>query len=794
MLKNLLKVALRNIGKDRIYSLLNILGLTLGITCGLFLFLYLLDELSYDEFHSNKDRIYRVVTHFTEQDNQFTWPSGQIPLAQELEENYTEVEHAVRFIDAGRELFENSERDVRFYEEDFYYVDSSVFEVFTFPLLAGNPGTALNEPNTAVVTQSTAKKYFGNEDPIGQSFQNGDENYKITGLIEDVPTNSHLEFDALLSRASLPDEMGGWGGWGVSTYLFLKEGSSKDAGEQALADVNKNRVVPIFKDYGVSISYFLQPLTDIHLNSDFSEGGTDGSDMSYIYIFAAVAFFILIIASINYMNLATARATRRAKEVGVRKTMGSFKRQLISQFLTESVLLTLIALLISLVLVVALLPFFNELAGKEMSYSFLLQPQLIVGFLAIVLLVGLGGGSYPAFYLARFNPAAVLKGNVARGTGNALLRKVLVVAQFSISIAMLICTWVVYDQLQYLRDTDLGFEQDQVLTVTMPDSTIRANYQTLYNRLKDQPNVLDVSSSNSRPGTGYSKNLMKVDSPEGMVDKGVDQYRADYDYVETMGMTIVTGRNFSRDYATDTAAALVNESMVARMQWDDPIGKRFAYLGDGDELGAIFTVVGVIKDFHQQSLYDPIEPLAIFFSENNYFLNIKIAQEDAPETLAAIEDTWNEVNAGKPFSFDFLDQEFQSQYKADQKRGQIFTFFSALTVLIACLGLLGLAAYTTEQRAKEIGIRKVIGASVVSIIGMIYKDFFVLIGIAILIAFPVAYYFMDGWLQTFAYQTNIQWFTFVISALLTLVVTLSAISFHTLKAAMSNPVKSLRSE
>nr|WKN38927.1 ABC transporter permease [Tunicatimonas sp. TK19036] len=794
MLKNLLKVALRNIGKDRIYSLLNILGLTLGITCSLFLFLYLLDELSYDEFHSNKDRIYRVVTHFTEQDNQFTWTVGQIPLAQELEENYTEIEHAVRFIGAGRELFENPERDVRFYEEDFYYVDSSVFEVFTFPLLAGDAGTALNAPNTAVVTQSTAKRYFGNEDPIGQSFQNGDENYKITGLIEDVPTNSHLEFDALLSRASLPDEMGGWGGWGVSTYLFLKEGSGKEAGEQALAEVNKNRVVPIFEDYGVTINYFLQSLTDIHLNSDFSEGGTDGSDMSYIYIFAAVAFFILIIASINYMNLATARATRRAKEVGVRKTMGSFKRQLISQFLTESILLTLIALMISLVLVVALLPLFNDLAGKEMSYSFLLQPQLIVGFLAIVLLVGLGGGSYPAFYLARFNPASVLKGNVTRSTGNALLRKVLVVAQFSISIAMLICTWVVYDQLQYLRDTDLGFEQDQVLTVTMPDSTIRANYQTLYNRLKDQPNVLDVSSSSSRPGTGYSKNLMKVDSPEGMVDKGVDQYRADYDYVETMGMTIVTGRNFSRDYATDTAAALVNESMVARMQWDDPIGKRFAYLGDDDEFSAVFTVVGVIKDFHQQSLYDPIEPLAIFFSENNYFLNIKISPEDAPETLAAIEDTWNEVNSGKPFSYDFLDQEFQSQYKADQKRGQIFTFFSALTVLIACLGLLGLAAYTTEQRAKEIGIRKVIGASVASIVGMIYKDFFILIGIAIFIAFPLAYFYMNIWLQTFAYQTEIQWLTFVASALLTLVVTLGAISFHTLKAAMSNPVNSLRSE
>lgn len=793
MLRNLFKVAFRNIGKDRIYSVLNILGLTLGITCSLFLFLYLLDELSYDQFHPKKDRIYRVVTHFTESDNQFTWPSGQIPLAQELEENYPDVARAVRFIGAGRELFANDERDVRFYEEDFYYADSSVFEVFNFPLIAGNPATALLAPNTAVVTQTTAEKYFGSADPIGQSFRNGDENYQITGVVEDVPSNSHLEFDALLSRASLPDELGGWGSWGVSTYLLLRENASRADGERALADVNKNRVVPIFTDYGVTINYWLQPLADIHLQSNFGDSGENG-DMSYIYIFAAVAFFILIIASINYMNLATARATRRAKEVGVRKTMGSFRSQLISQFLTESTLLTFIALFISILLALVLLPLFNQLAGKEIKVLFLLQPKIIAGFIGMALVVGIAGGSYPAFYLSSFNPALVLKGNVTRGTGNALLRKVLVVTQFAISIAMLICTWIVYDQLQYLRDKDLGFEQDQVLTITMPDSTIRANYSVLYNRLKDNPNVLEVANSSARPGSGLNKNLMNVDSPEGVVERGVDQYRADYDFVEAMGMKIVGGRNFSRDFPTDTAAALVNQAMVARMQWDDPIGKRFSFLGDDENPGATFTVVGVVQDYHQQSLYSPIEPLAIFFGDQNYFLNIKIAPQDVASTLAFVEDTWAEVNAGKPFSYDFLNQDFQSQYEADEKRGQIFTLFSLLTVVIACLGLLGLAAYTTEQRAKEIGIRKVIGASVSNIIGLIYRDFLVLIAIAMVIAFPLAYFFMDGWLQTFAYQTEIKWLTFVTSALLTVLVTMSAISFHTLRAAMSNPVDSLKSE
>jgi len=793
MLKNLLKVAFRNIGKDRIYSLLNILGLTLGITCSLFLFLYILDELSFDQFHTKKDRIYRVVTHFTETDNSFTWTAGQIPLATELEEKYTEIEHAIRFIGAGRELFENPDRDIRFYEEDFYYADSTVFEVFSFPLLRGNQATVLTQPNTAVLTESTAKKYFGNEDPIGKSFQNEGEIYQITGLMEDVPANSHLKFDALLSRASLPEEMGNWGSWGVGTYLLLSENTSAKEGEEALASVNKERVVPIFEKFDVSINYLLQPLTDIHLKSDFAEdGASEGGDISYVYIFFAVAIFILIIASINYMNLATARATRRAKEVGIRKTVGSLKRQLIAQFLTESTLLTFIALLISFALVMLLLPLFNQLAGKEISFSFIFQPQIIAGFLGLALLVGIAGGSYPAFYLSSFNPALVLKGNVTRGTGNALLRKILVVTQFAIAIAMLICTWVVYDQLQFMRDKDLGFNKEQVLTVTMPDSTIRAHYPVLYNRLKEHPDVLEVSTSSSRPGSGLPKNLMMVDSPEGKVERGVDQYRADYDYVPTMGMEIVSGRNFSRDFATDTAALLVNESMVKRMQWDDPIGQEFTFMG-GDNSPS-FKVVGVVKDYHQQSLYNPIEPLAIFFRKDNYFLNIKIAPQNVSSTLSFLEKTWAEVNAGKPFSYEFLDQDFQSQYQADEKRGQIFTLFSVFTVVIACLGLLGLAAYTTEQRAKEIGIRKVIGASVSGIVGLIYKDFLILIGIAMLIAFPLAYFFMDDWLQTFAYKTEIKWLTFLASAFLTLVVTLGAISFHTLRAAMTNPVNSLRSE
>lgn len=792
MFKNLFKTALRNINKEKIYSVINILGLTIGVTCCIFLLLYILDELSYDKFHVNKDRIYRLATHFQEPDNEFTWASVQVPLAPELEAKYTEVQHAVRFIDVGRELFENEGKDLRFYEEDFYYADSSVFDVFTFPLIEGNPKTALVAPNTMVITQSIATKYFGDESPLDKTLKNGDRLYKITGVMEDVPHNSHIDFDALLSRRSLPEDYNdNWGGWGVATYLLLPENYDYQDFYVRLEEVNTERVKPIFDQYGVKIDYFLQPIQDIHLYSKIGNEAEEGGDISYIYIFAAVAVFMLIIASINYMNLATARASKRAKEVGIRKTAGSSKSQLIWQFLTESVVITLIAVLASVFLMVLLLPLFNNLAGKEISYAFIFQPVILLGLVAIILFVGIAGGSYPAFYLAGFNPAQVLKGKVASTGGNSLLRKALVVLQFAISITMVISTWIVYDQLQFLRDKDLGFSKEHVLSIEMPEDDIRENVAALRNRLLENPGVQMVGTANTKPGNGISKNLMNVESDEGMVEKGVDLYQADYDYIPTMGMTITRGRNFSRDYATDTAAVIVNEAMVKRMGWQDPIGKIFQ---NTDPDAPQYKVVGVIEDYHQLSLYNLIEPLAIFFGENNYYLHIKIAGQDVPATLSYIENTWNEVNPNKPFSYDFMDQDFNSQYQADEKRGQIFTLFSALTILIACLGLLGLAAYTTEQRTKEIGIRKVIGANVSSIVMLIYKDFFLLVGIAILIAFPVAYYFMHNWLQSFAYQTDIKIITFITAALLTLVITMFAVGFHTIRAAIANPVNSLRSE
>ncbi len=794
MLKNLLKTALRNISKEKIYSIINILGLTIGITCSLFLLLYILDEFSYENFHQNRDQIYRVVTHIKEKDNEFTWASAQVPLAPELQQNYTEVLNAVRIFGVGRELFENVDRDVRFYEEDFSYADSSIFEIFSFPLLEGNPKTALVAPNSMVVTQAVATRYFGKEDAMGKSLKNGDELYKITGIIADVPHNSHLKFDALVSRSSLPADFGSsWGNWGVPTYIMLPKNYTYADFYGRFDEINEKHVKAIFDQFGIVVTYYLQPITDIRLFSKIGNEAEEGGDISYIYIFAAVAIFMLIIASINYMNLATARASKRAKEVGIRKTLGSSKKQLIWQFQAESILLTIVAVLISLISVAALLPLFNYVAGKEIAYDFLFQPSILIGLLAMVLVVGVAGGSYPSFYLAGFNPVEVLKGKVSGSGGNTSLRKALVVIQFAISITMLISTWVVYDQLQFLRQRDLGFDKEHVLSVEMPNQTLRDAYQSLRNQLLENPNVRMVATANTKPGNGIGKNLMDVESDEGMVERGIDQYQADYDYIPTMGMTIVEGRNFSRDYATDSMAVIVNEAMVKRMSWDDPIGKKFKPTGDTTGVRT-YHVVGVIKDYNQLSLYNLIEPLAVFFRKNNYYMHIKIDGNNIPETIGYIEKTWKEVNQNTPFSYVFLDQDFNSQYKADEKRGQIFTLFSGLTILIACLGLLGLAAYTTEQRTKEIGVRKVIGASVTNIVMLIYKDFFLLIGISVILAFPVAYYFMHKWLQSFAYQTDIKAITFLLSALVALLITLFAVGFHTLKAAMANPVKSLRSE
>lgn len=799
MLKNLLKISFRTILKDKTYSLLNITGLTIGITCSLFLLMYILHELSYDRYHENAPNIYRVVSNIKETDNAFTWAVAQIPLAEELRDNYPEVKDAVRFFGTGRTLYKNDEK--QFYEEEFYLADSTVFEMFSYSFLHGDPATALDNPFSIVLTEKAAGKYFSDvSGAVGQSIQNQQgEEFKVTGVIGDVPLNSHFIFDALISRNTRPGFQGSWGNFGVFTYLHLPDGYDVSRMYASLDKVVKEKVDPIFEQYGITIRYELQPILDIHLYSKIQDEAEAGGDISYIYIFASVAAFMLIIACINYMNLATARSVNRAREVGVRKVMGSQRSQLIAQFITESVVIALIAMLVSMLLVYALLPSFNTLANKSLPFSFVLQGPVFLSLLLIVLFVGIAGGSYPAFYLSGINPVNVLKGKITARGRNALFRKVLVVFQFGISIFMLIATLIVFNQLQFMRNKDLGFEKERVVRLNLNERALREKAQGLVDRLKQTPEVSAVGMASSAPGNGIGKLLLKVEDNEGkLVDRGVDLFTADYDFVKTMGMQIVEGRDFSRDVISDTTyAVLVNESMVNRMSWDDPIGKKFIFAGDGpDNPDVEKRVVGVIKDYHQNSLYDPIEPLMIMLALENANIFVRTGAGDVQQSIDAIGKAWKDIFPTYAFEYNFLDADFNSQYKADEKRSQIFTAFSGLTIIIACLGLLGLAAFTTEQRTKEIGVRKVIGATVQHLVMLVSKEFFILVGFGMILAFPVAWYFTDGWLQNFAYRIDLmaQWPTFVLSALLAFIITLATVGFHVVRAASANPVKSLRDE
>lgn len=794
MLKNLVTIAIRSIRKDKVYSSINILGLTIGITCSLFLLFYILDELSFDRYHANANNIYRVVSNIKETDNAFTWSVAQIPLAEELRNNYPEVKNAVRFFGTDRDLYKNGE--TQFYEEDFYLTDSTAFDMFSYTFLEGDAATAMDNPFSMVMTETVAKKYFGDKSPLGLSIQNQrGEEFKITGLIKDVPLNSHFRFDALISANSYPRNQGSWGSFGVFTYIQLPEQYDLSKMYSSLDKIIKEKVDPIFESVGITIRYELQKITDIHLHSKIQDEAEAGGDISYIYIFGAVAIFMILIACINYMNLATARSANRAKEVGIRKVMGSQRGQLITQFITESVLMALFAALISLGLIYLLLPAFNSMANKALEFDVILQPTILWSLIAVVLVTGVLGGSYPAFYLSGFNPVSVLKGKLATRGGSALFRKFLVVVQFSLSIFMLVSTLIVFDQLAFLRTKDLGFDKQQVVQLSLSVEELQRNGGVLCERLRQNENVVSMGMSGAAPGDGIGKLLMNVEDAEGkMTERGVDLFGADYDYVKTMKMSIVAGRDFSRDVPSDTTdAVIVNEAMVKRMGWTDPIGRKFLFGGGRNPEK---RVVGVVKDYHQNSLYDAIEPLMIVLNVSSDIVFVRLKEGDHKQALASVERIWKEINPNYPFEFMFLDQDFDSQYKADEKRSQIFTAFSVLTIVIACLGLLGLSAFTTEQRTKELGVRKVMGASVQGLVVLVSKEFFLLVGLGMLLAFPLAWYFTDQWLQNFAYRIELQgeWGTFIASAGLAFVITLVTVGFHVAKASLANPVKALRDE
>jgi putative ABC transport system permease protein len=789
MIKNLIKTAVRYIFNHIGYSLMNILGLTLGITSALFLIIYAANEISYDRYHEKADRIYRVSSKITEPDDQFTWIVAQIPFAPQVAQDYPEVEAYVRFIGMGRTLF--TYEDKEFNEENFYFADSTLFDVFTYKILKGEVKTALTEPNKIILTETIAAKYFGDADPIGKSLKAPDRTYEVAAVIKDVPRNSHFRFDAVAARNNLPKQMGSWGNFGVFTYILLPENTDVKAFEKKIQAMYDAYMKPIFETMGIKIEYVLEPITRIHLYSTNAGEPEPTGSITYVYIFLLVAVFLVLIAAMNYMNLATARSAKRAREVGLRKVVGSARGPIMLQFLSESVVFTFISLIISFILLVILLPKFNQLSGRSFDLHALFSPVALATMIGILVLVGIIGGSYPAFFLSRFSPVTVLKGAITQGTAGSAFRKVLVVIQFTVSVAMIICTLVVFRQLNYMKNMDQGFDQTNVLTLQL-DGPLSRKYPLLKQALLENADIKYVTSTNTPIGEGSGKVIFNVESDQGMVQKGVNFAVVDHDFIETLGVKMKDGRDFRQDMPSDTLyAAVVNETFVKRMAWKDPIGKKVE-LGDSNTLRA--KVIGVMKDYHQTGMYNEVESMILVYRELNNVIYIKLSGQHTQETLHFIETTWKDLFPDQPYSYTYLTDRFKGQFKADEKRGLIFTLFTLLAIFIACLGLFGLASYMVEQRTREIGIRKILGANEAAILRLILKDFLILVGIGIIIAIPIALYGMNSWLKNYVYRIHIGAVLIALAALVTVILTLVTISYKAYQASIMNPAESIKTE
>jgi len=797
MLKNYIKVAFRSLLRQRAYTALNIIGLTVGIASSLIILLYIFHETSFDKQHSKADRIYRLSTQITEPDNSFKWASMTWRAAHTIKNENPEVIQATRIHSisgqGGRRFTLNQ---VDYFQENVYAADSTIFDIFDYDFVAGDPNTALDAPNSIVINESMAQKIFKNENPVGQTIQSGGNrelNLQVTGVYKDQPKSSHLLAEALISwKTIFRGEDGGWGSWGTNSYLLVNDEATPKGLQVKLDTTVAKYIDPIFKPIGIQVKMIPIALKDIHLTSDFEGEPVPAGDIKYVRIFTAIAIFLIIIASINYMNLATARSAKRSMEVGLRKVMGAQRSGLMGQFLTESILITLISLALSILLVMAVVPTINNIVGTSLEMQALLDTNVILALIGIVFITGFLGGSYPAFFLSSFQPATVLKGGGGK-SGSKFLRKALVTLQFGISMFMLIGTLVIYSQMQYVRNKDLGFDKEQMMQIDFRSREDVEKWNVLKNELIQNPNIGGTGSSSTTPGNGYSKNIFSIETEEGPMDQiGLDNYRVDYDFFPTLGVEIVEGRNFSLDYPSDTAmAVLVNEAMVRRMNWSEPIGKKINLTGN-DSLPSA-RVVGVVKDFHQQSLYDPITALMFMPSRINGSAIVKITG-DVNETINYIQAAWERTYPTTAFEYVFIDEQFMENYEADQVRGQLFLGFSGMTILIACLGLLGLASYTAEQRAKEISIRKVLGANTEGLVNLLIKDFVILILIAALPACVLGYFSMLDWLKSFEFYITPGVKIFSIVLLGTIMVTVLTTGYHARRAATANPAQKLRSE
>jgi len=790
MLKSLVKNAFRNLTHKFGYSFLNILGMTLGITSALFLILYVTDELSFDQYHEYGDRIYRVQSHITETDDEFTWIVAQLPFAEQVKEDYPEVESVTRLFNFQRALFKQG--DMEFTEEEVMYADSTFFDIFTYKTLEGSTEGALDKPNSIVLTETMADRYFSGEPAVGNTLTVGEEIYTITAVIEDVPRNSHILFDGLVSRNSLPAQIGNWGNLGVFTYLLLQEGEDAAALQEKMKEMYDRYMATIFESIGITIEYELMKLTDIHLRSDSGMEPQPTGSIQYVIIFSVVAFFLLLIATLNYISLATARSAKRAKEISLRKVIGSSRGLLIIQFLAESSLLTFFSLGLSIVLLIIFLPQLNMLSGKDFSLEVLGRPVVVLSLLGIMLLVGILGGTYPAIFLSRFSPVMVMKGITQSGTSRGIFRKVLTVIQFTISGVMIASTLVVIKQLNFMQNKDQGWDMERVISLQLPDNQPLHNMQVLKEQLLENPQIVSAGLTDTRIGDGSAKVIFQMETSDGMDERGINFAVVDHDFVETLGIEMVEGRDFSREFIGDTlTGVVVNEALAARLNWEEPLGKR-VQLGDGQQI--MGRVIGVMKDYQQTGMYNEVESLMLLYRLNNPILYVKMAEENPEASLDFIRQRWEEIFPGKPFEYAFLEDDFMEQFSNDRNRRTVFAGFTMLIIIIACLGLFGLASYTTERRTREIGVRKVFGASVERILRMISWEFLLLILISFALSIPAVWFLMNDWLQDFVYRYEIGPVIFLWTILLILLPTVLTVSYQSYKAATANPADSIYQE
>lgn len=801
MLRVDFRLTWRTLARDRGHALLNIIGLTIGMTCCVLVMLWVQEELSFDRFHARSARIYRLYHSLTIGGTARQAPSGSAPMAPAIRASVPEVEDIVRLRPRPRTAVKRE--DHLFFEEEILYADPSVFDIFTFPLLVGDPKAALIAPYSVVLTEETAAKYFGDKDPIGETLTfDGNRDFTVTGVTKNIPSNSHLTFDMLCSFSSQEAEgypfLNVWGAMGTYTYLLLRDQAQPHDVEKKLDAIIETNMGEKLRSVGASLALHLQPLSSVHLHSDF-EGGT-GEKIAEIRMFAGIGLFILVITCINFINLATARAAVRAKEVSIRKTLGATRSDLIRQFLGEAAVYSFLSLVLAVVLTHLTLPFFNSLAGQHLTMAYLSKPWLVPALVGLASLIALLAGSYPAFFLSSLEPGRILRDEQVGGASKGLLRQILVVVQFTIVAGCALGTVTVHRQLAFMRDTDLGFEPVNVVAIANLGETARSSLETLVNEMKNVDGVVTIGAS----VTPFGRSMMMMNFlPEGFSEDQnqlMTLLEVDEDFIPCLGIKMATGRNFSRDFPTDlTEAAIINETAALQFGWDSPVGKKIRQRvpgpsGHASPVWAEKTVIGTVKDFHFVSLRETIQPLFIARGNALSTIFIRMRPEAQTETLRMLHEKWSDILPNQPFDNFFLDQVLDDQYVSEQRLAGLTLSFTLVAVGLGCIGLFGISAYAAQRRTREIALRKVVGASFLSIVGLLSREFLVLVVIAIAAGLPVAHAFIVRWLNSFPYRVHVDAASYVIVAGAALVIAQVSVGVHVLMAARSNPATTLRHE